>query len=49
MKQMTKDEMMKLYFRTVNEIIALAIDFTRLSDTDEKEFRVDYQRKIAKK
>ena len=43
MKQMTKDEMMKLYFRTVNDIIALDKDFTRVGET------IAYQRLMARK
>ena len=43
MKQMTKDEMMKLYFRTVNDIIALDKDFTRVGET------IAYEKLMAKK
>ena len=43
MKQMTKDEMMKLYFRTVNDIIALDKDFTRVGET------IAYERLMARK
>ena len=43
MKQMSKDEMMKLYFRTVNDIIALDKDFTRVGET------IAYERLMARK
>ncbi len=43
MKQMTKDEMLKLYFTTVNKIIALGTDFTRVEET------IAHQRLMAKK
>ena len=43
MKQMTKDEMMKLYFRNVNDIIALDKDFTRVGET------IAYERLMARK
>ena len=43
MNQMTKDEMMKLYFRTVNDIIALDKDFTRVGET------IAYERLMARK
>ena len=43
MKQMTKDEMMKLYFRTVNDIIAIDKDFRRVGVT------IAYERLMARK
>ena len=43
MKQMTKDEMLKIYFRTINDIIALDRDFTRVGET------IAYERLMARK
>ena len=43
MKQMTKDEMLKIYFRTINDIIALDKDFTRVGET------IAYERLMARK
>jgi len=43
MKQMTKDEMIKLYFKIINNIIDMDWDFTRQHDN------IQYQRLMAKK
>ena len=43
MKQMTKDEMLKLYFTTVNKIIALGTDFTKQNDN------IQYAKSMARK
>jgi|TARA_Y100000361_G_C11038444_1_gene278592 hypothetical protein len=43
MKQMTKDEMLKLYFRIINDIINIDWDFTKQNDN------IQYAKSMARK
>ena len=45
MKQMTKDEMMKLYFRTVNKIISKDYGW----DLNKDYHKIQYEKLMAKK